>query len=84
MMNNQEAMRLVVEGHKMRRDGHKKIAEGYKLLGGALELDRPHTKQSADRHFEACKMISDGNVLLSKAEDAFARALIETIEGACS
>ncbi len=66
MQNEGEASR---EALKIRAEGHRKIAQGHRLLGKAIEPGNLPSNQSADNHFEGHKLIAQGHELLARADE---------------
>jgi hypothetical protein len=53
-----------------RRDAYRLLAEGFRLLSGALEVSDHHSRQSADKHHAGCMKIAAGYEMLAKAEES--------------
>lgn len=68
---------LLCESMKLRAAGHRKIADGHKLLGRSIEIGNLHTKQSADNHHKAHMMVAEGHEMIARAEEALVEAMIE-------
>jgi hypothetical protein len=73
------------EAHLIRAEAHKKIAQAYRILGGATDPDDHMSRQSALKIFEAHKLLTEGHNMLARSEEmiaAVSKARAEIISSA--
>ncbi len=73
------------EAHSIRAKAHEKIAQAYRLLGGATDPGELLSRQTALKIFDAHKLLTEGHLALARSEELIAsvsRARAEVISSA--